>query len=77
MELIDAIKQRHSVRQYTDKKIEANILAELQAEIDACNKESSLHIQLVTDEPKAFDSFMAHYGKFGGVTNKEDTSIYL
>ncbi len=69
MELIDAIKQRHSVRQYTDKGIEANILAELQAEIDACNKEGGLHIQLVTDEPKAFDSFMAHYGKFSGVTN--------
>ncbi len=69
MELMDAIKQRHSVRQYTDKKIEANIIAELQAEIDACNKEGDLHIQLVTDEPKAFDSFMAHYGKFSGVTN--------
>lgn len=24
---------------------------------------------LVTDEPKAFDSFMAHYGKFKGVRN--------
>ena len=69
MELMEAIKQRHSVRQYTDKKIEANILTELKAEIDACNQESGLHIQLVTDEPKAFDSFMAHYGKFSGVTN--------
>ena len=39
------------------------------SEIDACNKESGLHIQLVTNEPKAFDSFMAHYGKFKGVTN--------
>ncbi|MEI3552822.1 MAG: nitroreductase family protein [Acutalibacteraceae bacterium] len=35
----------------------------------ACNQESGLHIQLVTNEPKAFDSFMAHYGKFKGVTN--------
>lgn len=69
MELMDAIKQRHSVRQYTNKKLEADILAELQAEVDACNKQSGLHIQLVTDEPKAFDSFMAHYGKFSGVTN--------
>lgn len=69
MELIEAMKQRHSVRQYTDKKIEANILTQLQTEIDACNKEGGLHIQLVTDEPKAFDSFMAHYGKFSGVTN--------
>lgn len=66
---MEAIKQRHSVRQYTDKKIETNILAELQEEIDACNREGGLHIQLVTDEPKAFDSFMAHYGKFSGVTN--------
>lgn len=69
MELIEAMKQRHSVRQYTDKKIEASILTQLQTEIDACNKEGGLHIQLVTDEPKAFDSFMAHYGKFSGVTN--------
>lgn len=69
MELIEAIKQRHSVRRYTDKKIEADILAELQDEINVSNKESGLHIQLVTDEPKAFNSFMAHYGKFSGVTN--------
>ena len=69
MELIEAMKQRHSVRQYTDKKIDADILAELQAEIDACNKKGGLHIQLITNEPQAFDSFMAHYGKFSGVTN--------
>lgn len=69
MELMNAIRQRHSVRQYTDKKIEANILTELQDEIEACNREGGLHIQLVTDEPKAFDSFMAHYGKFSGVNN--------
>lgn len=69
MEIIEAIKQRHSVRQYTDKRIGAEVLDELQAEIDACNSEGGLHIQLVTDEPKAFDSFMAHYGKFSGVTN--------
>lgn len=34
-----------------------------------CNRESGLHIQLVMNEPKAFDGFMAHYGKFSGVTN--------
>lgn len=27
------------------------------------------HIQLVLNEPKAFGSFMAHYGKFSGVQN--------
>ena len=31
--------------------------------------EGGLHIQLVTAEPKAFNSIMAHYGKFSGVQN--------
>ena len=69
MNIIDAIKQRHSVRQYLDKPIEDDILNELKNEIEECNKESRLHIQIVTNEPKAFDSFMAHYGKFSGVQN--------
>lgn len=69
MELIEAIKKRHSVRQYIDKEIDASILSELQAEINVCNNEGGLNIQLVTNEPKAFDSFMARYGKFSGVTN--------
>lgn len=69
MEIMEAMKQRHSVRQYTDQQIEKEAAEKLQREIDACNKESGLHIQLVTDEPKAFDGFMAHYGKFSGVKN--------
>lgn len=69
MELITAMQQRHSVRQYTDAPIPEEALEKLKAEIDACNQESCLHIQLVVNEPKAFDSFMAHYGKFSGVKN--------
>ncbi len=69
MEIMEAMKQRHSVRQYTDQRIEKEAAEKLQGEIDACNKESGRHIQLVTDEPKAFDGFMAHYGKFSGVKN--------
>lgn len=69
MDILEAIKQRHSVRQYSDKPIEDAILNELKKEIDDCNKEGGLHIQLVANEPKAFDSFMAHYGKFSGVEN--------
>ena len=69
MELMEAIKNRHSVRQYTDQPIEKELLDTLQEEIIACNKAGNLHIQLVTQEPKAFDSLMAHYGKFSGVTN--------
>ena len=69
MEIMEALRNRHSVRQYTDRPIEAEKINELCAEAEACNRESGLHIQIVTNEPKAFDSFMAHYGKFSGVTN--------
>lgn len=69
MNVIETIKARHSVRQYKNKPIEADKISTLQSEIAVCNMESGLHIQLVTNEPKAFDGFMAHYGKFSGVTN--------
>ena len=69
MNLTEVMKERHSVRQYTDKPLEQSVVSALQEEIKACNQESGLHIQLVMNEPKAFDGFMAHYGKFSGVTN--------
>ncbi len=69
MDIMQAMKERHSVRQYTDRPIDSQVINALQAEIDNCNKQADLHIQLVTNEPKAFDSFMAHYGKFSGVKN--------
>ena len=69
MDLSKAIKTRHSVRRYQNKPLEAETISALQAEITVCNQESNLHIQLVTNEPKAFNGFMAHYGKFSGVTN--------
>lgn len=69
MELMEAMKQRHSVRTYKNRPLSTDLVQALEAEIAACNEESGLHIQLITNEPKAFDSFMAHYGKFSGVTN--------
>lgn len=66
---MEAMLDRHSVRQYEDREIPQNIIEQLTIEIEKCNKESGLHIQLVTNEPKAFDGFMAHYGKFSGVNN--------
>ena len=69
MNVMEAMTARHSVRQYEDKAIEPEKLAALEQEIAACNQEGGLHIQLVKDEPKAFDGFMAHYGKFSGVRN--------
>lgn len=69
MELKQAIVERHSVRSYLDKVIDNDVRQQLQQVVDNCNQQSGLHLQLVWDEPQAFDSFMAHYGKFSGVTN--------
>ena len=63
------LESRHSVREFLDKPLPSQAADALRAEIEACNRESGLHIQLVTDEPGAFDGFMAHYGKFSGVSN--------
>lgn len=69
MNLTEAMKARHSVRQYTEQPLAADAIFELKKAIDDCNQESGLHIQLVTDEPKAFDGSMAHYGNFSGISN--------
>lgn len=66
MDIKEAIKVRHSVRQYLDKPIESEKLATLQEEIKACNKESDLHIQLIEDSG-AFQGFVPRYGKFENV----------
>lgn len=69
MDLLEAISARHSVRQYLDKPLgdaEAEALEKL---IDAYNTESGLRIQLVRNEPRAFDGPMAHYGHFTNVTS--------
>ena len=69
MDILESMKRRHSVRQYKDIPIEDELVAALNEEIDAINNESGLHFQLITNEPRAFDSFMAHYGRFTGVSN--------
>ncbi len=69
MDIFEAMRARHSVRKYLDKPIPSDVLAKLREEVDACNREGKLHIQLVTDEPRAFDCAMAKYGSFSGVSD--------
>ena len=69
MDALEIMKARHSVRQYSGKKIESRTREILTALASECNKESGLNIQIIFDEPKCFDSMMAHYGKFSGVEN--------
>ena len=61
------VKSRHSVRSYTDKKIEGEVLKALQDEIQKCNNEANLNIQLVLNEEKAFGK--SHYGSFDNCKN--------
>ena len=67
--LKESIINRHSVRAYSDKHIEDAKVAELQDIILKYNAASGLNMQLITDEPEAFNCFLAHYGKFRGVRN--------
>lgn len=69
MDALEVMKARHSVRQYTDRPIEAAKRAELDALAAQINQETGLHIQAIYDEPACFDSLMARYGKFSGVNN--------
>lgn len=69
MELWQAMELRHSVRSYEETSIDKGTKEKLAAMIETCNQESGLHMQLVTEEPQAFSSFMAHYGNFSGVKN--------
>lgn len=69
MDILEAIRSRHSVRKYTNKKIEGNVEKALREVIAECNADGRLNIQLCLNEPKAFGGSMANYGKFENVTN--------
>lgn len=69
MDLMEAMRQRHSVRRYENRPLDEEAARTLEELVAAVNAESGLHIQLIKDEPKAFDSAMARYGHFSGVTN--------
>lgn len=69
MDMLEIMKARHSVRQYEEKRIEGERKETLISLVKECNKESGLNIQIIFDEPKCFESMMAHYGKFSGVKN--------
>lgn len=67
--MLEIMKQRHSVRQYTEQPIEPEKRSVLDSLIREINQKTDYHIQMIYDDPKCFDSFMAHYGNFTGVRN--------
>lgn len=69
MDILELMKQRHSVRQYLVQPIEPEKRLALDDLVQKINHEADLHIQVIYNDPKCFDSFMAHYGKFTDVHN--------
>ena len=66
---METIRARHSVRQYLQKQIPEGIRKELDDYTAELNRQSSLHIQILYDEPECFNSRMAHYGRFENCSN--------
>ncbi len=69
MTLKEAIEARHSVRAYKEQPLAADAVEVLQKQIRELNLKGQLHMQLIMNEPKAFQGKLAKYGKFRGVTN--------
>lgn len=69
MTLMEAMERRHSVRSYTPEPIRQADIEALQTCINECNRDSGLHIQLVTGKPEAFKTLLTSYGWFKNVSN--------
>ena len=69
MTIQEAIEARHSVRAYKEQPLTDDVVKMLEEKIVELNNEGQLHMQLVLNEPKAFQGTMAKYGKFRGVNS--------
>ena len=69
MTLQEAIKARHSVRAYKNQPLAEDVARRLEKEIAEVNHTGNLHVQLIQNEPKAFQGTLAKYGKFRNVTS--------
>ncbi len=69
MTILDAIEARHSEGAYKDQSLSEEIVRLLEDEIVKLNHEGQLHIQLICNEPKAFQGTLAKYGKFRNANN--------
>ena len=69
MDLAEAMRVRHSVRAYIEAPLEGTVLETLRAAVEEANDRSGLSLQLVLNEPHAFEGGLARYGKFRGVRN--------
>jgi len=68
MTILEAIQERRSIRRYKETPLSDEIVSTLQQKINDVNAEGNLNVQLVTNEPKGFNSILNN-GTFSGVSN--------
>lgn len=67
--IMNLIKDRHSVRQYKDVAVEDEKKALLENYASELSAKSGLRIKVVFDDPEGFNSALARYGRFRNVKN--------
>ena len=68
-DMMELMKARHSVRQYENRPIPAEIRAQLDGYVAELNRQGGLNMQILYDEPVCFSSRLAHYGRFENCSN--------
>lgn len=69
MTIEEAIRLRHSVREYLPRPLSSEQVEKLREKVTELNEALDLHIQLLLNETEAFNSRLAHYGHFKSVEN--------
>lgn len=69
MDTLQLMKARHSVRQYTEQKIEGETLEKLKKSLSSASAQSGLKFELFLDEPCAFDCTLSKKTGFKNAVN--------
>lgn len=69
MDLWEAMRSRHSVRQYRSKPIEEDVADAMRQAVETAAFSSGLRIVLCLDEPNAFQANKPSYGSFKNCAN--------
>ena len=65
MSQIEAIKNRHSVRNYKPERIQQDKVAKITEKIDELNRDGSLHLQFIEDAGSTYNKLMSKAAGLG------------
>ena len=69
MEILELMRQRHSIRHYLDKPIEDEKKDVINDYINRLNKRYNTHVQIFYDDPSLFKNGQVSYGNFSNCQN--------